>query len=116
MRRRALLALLFCLLASCGGIPVIPVTPVDPGPAPGPGPVDPGPGPAPTPAVGAISEEQYAAVVEGVSEGVLVGALGVPFRRSTVTDYTILVYAFAGTDHVAWFWIRDGKLERKSRL
>lgn len=113
MPRRAWIFLLLVLsFPACGGcsIPVVPVVPPAPGPGPGPS-----PGPV-TPGVGSISEEQYGAVAEGASESAVLATLGDPFRRSTVSGYTVLVYAFAGTDHVAWFWIKNSVVERKSRL
>lgn len=96
------------VLTACGPSWVIPVVP----PAPPP----PAPGPGPTPAVGAISEAQYAAVSEGMTEAQAVAALGPPFRTSETGGYRVLVWAFADKDSVAWVFIRDGVVERKARL
>jgi hypothetical protein len=114
----ALLALAL-LLTACGCQGPIPV--VDPAhpPAPGPvnpGPIDPGPVAPPADGEGTITMAAYNAVADGATEADVYAALGKPFRRTETGGYSILVYSIRGSDSVAWFFLRDGKLDHKRSL
>ena len=115
MPRRLLSLLLLALSGGCAPIPIIhadpPVnpTPVDPTPPVTP-PVTP-----PSNGAGSIDEAGYAAVVEGASEADVLARLGEPFRRTPTAGYVVWLYTFAGSDGVAWFFVKGGVVERKSR-
>jgi len=103
------------ILAGC----VAPIPVVGPGPSPGPvnpGPVDPGPVAPPADGEGSITVAAFDLIPDGAAETEVYGTLGKPFRRTETGGYVILVYAIRGSDSVAWFFMKNGNLERKRRL
>lgn len=104
----ALLVLAFVAGCAIGPVPVVPPGPVTP-----PAPVDPGPTPV---TEGAITEALYASISTGMWQPDVRALLGKPFRTTDAGGYLIDVYAFAGSDSVAWFMFKGGALARKARL
>lgn len=105
-------------LVGCGGNPPPPApgpTPWTPTPPPPSPPPPPPPDNPPQPSAGSITEAQYDAVAEGIAEADLVAALGVPFQKRPVAGMTKYLYLLADP-HIAWFFVVDGKVVRKSRL
>ncbi len=93
---------------------------------PGPTPVDPGPGPTPVPGTGDITEAQYADVADdtigadgvvrvGTSEENMVLRLGPPLSKAPVAGQMKYVYTM-GPSHIAWFFVSNGRVVRKSRI
>jgi hypothetical protein len=112
MRRYSFVLALLMVCCGCSNPPII-VNPPEPTP---PGPVTP-PEPIPdTPTSGTITETQYGVILEGQTEEILVASLGPPFRKSESAGFTVYVYAFPNSSSVAWFFVKDGKIDRKSRL
>ena len=112
------------VLAGCGDVPVINVPPDVP---PVVNPPNPTPDNPPAPGSGAITEDQFNAVIEdatlgadgaprvGTSEENLVKSLGPPFNKRTVAGMTKYLYLLADP-HVAWFFVQNGKVVRKNHL
>jgi len=103
------------LVGCVAPIPVLDPTDPTPGPV-NPGPIDPGPVTPPAGGEGTITLAAYDLIPDGAAETEVYGTLGKPFRRTETGGYVVLVYALRGSDSVCWFFLKDGNLERKSRL
>lgn len=102
--------------------PVAPPAPPPVGPSPWepvPTPTPPQPTPVPTPppatTVGSIDQATYDALAVGMTEAQVVERAGSPFRVTEAAHYRILTYT-VGADAVATIFVKDGKVERKSRF
>jgi hypothetical protein len=62
-----------------------------------------------------ISEAQWAAVADGMTEAQVVAILGAPFRATNTGGLRVLVYAFVNSDSVAWVFLKAGVVIRRNR-